>query len=75
MDGGIGLLFSLLTLIAFCFGLGLVFKNRSLVQQWLNTPYYAEDDRKLKLRRKIEDCQAELTAIEEQEKEQTTTES
>ena len=69
MDSAIGLMFSLIFLTAFCFGLAILYKNRSPVQKWLNTPYYAEDDRKLKLERRIADATKELEHLQGQERE------
>ena len=50
------------------FSLGYSLRHRASINKWLNPTYYAEDDRKLKLKREIEDCQKELEWIEDQEK-------
>jgi len=60
----------LLTLVVLClFGLflGFAYRNRASIKKWLNTPYYAEDDRKLKLQRRIEDAQHEIADIDKKE--------
>ena len=64
MDAAIGFLLVLIFLALLAFSLALVYKNRALVKKWLNAPYYAEDDRKLNLRRRIEDSANELAEIE-----------
>ena len=67
MEGAFGFLLGLTFLCFLFFGLALLYKNRAEVSKWLNTPYYAEEDRKLRLQRKIENAQKELEAIEKAE--------
>ncbi len=64
MDAAIGFLLVLISLALLTYALALVYKDRAIVRKWLNAPYYAEDDRKLKLRRRIEDLANELADIE-----------
>ncbi len=64
MDSAIGFLFVLMVLFLLFFCLALLYKNRVVVGKWLNSPYYACDDRELKLRRRIEDSEKELNDIE-----------
>ena len=67
MEGAISFMLCLIFLGVVVFMLGIVYRNRVSISKWLNTPYYAEEDRKLKLQRRIEDAQAELTEIEKAE--------
>lgn len=69
MDAAIGFLFVLIVLLLLFFGLALLYKNRAVVGKWLNSPYYACDDRELKLHRRIEDAQTELDSISEKKTE------
>lgn len=69
MDAAIGFLLTLVFLALFAYVLGLGYKNRVMIQRWLNMPYYAEDDRKLRLKRRIEDSQKELADLEKAETE------
>ena len=64
MDSAIGFLFVMVVLCLFLFLGGLAYKNRAIIAKWLNAPYYAEDDRELKLSRRIEDCQREVRDIQ-----------
>ena len=75
MESAIGFLMSLIFILLFIFALGVAYKNRAYICKWLNSPYYASDDRKLRLKRKIEDAQAEIEDIEAREKAETEGES
>ena len=44
------------------------YRNRRAIGQWLNWPYYAEDDREVRLRRTKEDAERELSWIEANKK-------
>ena len=70
MEAAASLFFCLIILALFIIGLAYAYKRRANISKWLNTPYYAEDDRKLKLERRIEDASAELKEIEKAEAEQ-----
>lgn len=61
------LLFCSVVFLALGFGL----RHRTSINKWLNPTYYACDDRKLRLQRKIEDAQNELKWIEKQEQAET----
>lgn len=74
MDSAIGFLFTMVVLAGVGFGFAILYKNRIPVTKWLNAPYYAEDDRKLRLQRRIEDAQKELEAIEQREQIEATKE-
>ena len=67
MDAAIGFMFSLLFLSIFIVACAIAYKNRAAIKKWLNTPYHAEDDRKLRLQRIIEDAEKELESIEKEE--------
>jgi len=69
MDLAVGFFALLVFLGVFLFVLALAYRNRATIGKWLNTPYYAESDRKLKLQRRIEDAEKELEAIEKVETE------
>lgn len=69
MEAAAGLFFSLIALAAFAFGAAVLYRNRISVAKWLNAPYYADEDRKLKLKRRIEDSEKELADIEQKEAE------
>ena len=57
----------LILFLAFC---GYCYKNRTSIVQWLNPTYYAYNDRKLRLKRIIENAQRESErAVEDAEKE------
>jgi len=45
------------------------YRHRTAIAKWLNPTYYACNDRKLYLRRQIENAQKELEAIEKVEAE------
>ncbi len=64
MDAAIGFLLVLIFLALLTFGLALVYKDRTIVKKWLNAPYYAGNDQKLNLKRRIEDSARELAEIE-----------
>ena len=58
--------------LAFC---GYCYKNRTSIAQWLNPTYYACDDRKLRLKRIIENAQRDSErAVEDAKKELETIE-
>ncbi len=67
MDSAMGVLVMVIILGVCAFGMGLLYKNRVTVAKWLNMPYFATDDRKLKLQRLLADTQAELKSMEDQE--------
>ena len=67
MDAAMGVLVMVIILGVCAFGMGLLYKNRVTVAKWLNMPYFATDDRKLKLQRLLADTQAELKSMEDQE--------
>ena len=67
MDSAIGFLLCLIFLGVVVFGVGVAYRNRAAISRWLNSPYYAADDRRLKLRRRIEDSEKELEALDEKE--------
>lgn len=67
MEAAAGLFFSLIALAVFGFGIAVLYRNRASVSKWLNAPYYADEDRKLRLKRRIEDSQKELADIEQKE--------
>ncbi len=69
MDGAIGFLLCLIFLGLVVLGLAIAYRNRVTVSKWLNTPYYAESDRRLKLRRRIEDAEKELEQLDKAETE------
>jgi len=69
MDAAIGFLLVLIFLALLCLVLAIVYRNRVAVKKWLNAPYYAEDDRKLNLQRRKEDCEKELDDIKKKEAE------
>lgn len=69
MEAAASLFFCLIILALFVIGLGYAYKKRAAIQKWLNTPYYASDDRRLRLKRKIEDAERELQALEKEEAE------
>ena len=70
----------LVILILFLLFCGYCYKNRTSIAQWLNPTYYAYNDRKLRLKRiiedarmdserEVEDAEKELEAIEKAEAE------
>lgn len=63
MEAAASLFLCLGILALFVVSLAYVYKRRENIKKWLNPPYYAEDDRELRLKRRIQDCQAELDAI------------
>lgn len=65
MDSAIGFIVVLLTLLVALLGLAMVYKNRAAVKRWLNAPYYTEDDRVIRLKRRMEDTQRELEWLEQ----------
>ena len=69
MEGVLSLFFGLILLALVGFGLCIAYKQRAYLAKWFNSPYYAIDDRKLRLHRRIEDAQAELEDIEKAEAE------
>jgi len=69
MDAAIGFLFAMVVLAGVIFALAIAFKNRNAIKRWLNTPYYAEDDRRLRLHRRMEDAQKELEELDKAEPE------
>lgn len=61
---------SLVILILFLVFCGYCFKHRRSIAQWLNPTYYACDDRKLRLKRIIENAKRDSEReIEDAEKE------
>lgn len=64
MEMAIGFFFVMLVICLFLFLLAFAYKNRAWIGKWLDAPYYAEEDRELRLRRELEDCQRELDHIE-----------
>lgn len=71
MDALLSGISMLLTLTAIALAIGFGLRYRSTIVKWINPTYYACDDRKLKLQRKIEDCQKELDWIKEEERAET----
>lgn len=69
MESVLALFFGIILLGLVGFGFAILYKQRAHVAKWLQAPYYACDDRKLHLKRKIEDAQTELEAIEKAEAE------
>ena len=69
MDAAIGFLLCLVCLVLVVFGIAIVYRNRAAVSKWLNTPYYADSDRRLKLRRRIEDAEKEIEVLDKAETE------
>lgn len=67
MEGAIGFLLVLIFLTIWIVLAGLAYKNRARIQRWLNTPYYASEDRRLQLSRKIEDAKKELEELDKAE--------
>lgn len=65
---GIGLLFVLTVVIL---SLAYSFKYRRRISRWLDYPYFAEEDRKLNLKRTIEDAQKELEWVEQHRQTET----
>ncbi len=63
MDAAVGFMLVLLFLSLFALVLAILYKRRDYIRRWLNTPYYAEDDRKLRLQRRIEDAKKELEEL------------
>ena len=60
----------LVILILFLIFCGYCYKNRTSIAQWLNPTYYAYNDRKLRLKRIIENAQRDSErAVEDAEKE------
>jgi len=47
------------------------YRHRAAITKWLNPTYYAINDRKLQLRRQIENAEKELEAIEKEEAKKT----
>ena len=60
---------TLVILAVLCLLAAILYRNRVSVSKWLKVPYSPEDDRKLKLQRRIEDAQIELEALEKNEAE------
>ena len=57
----------LILFLAFC---GYCYKKRTSIAQWLNPTYYACDDRKLRLKRIVEDARRDSArTVEDAEKE------
>jgi hypothetical protein len=47
------------------------YKRRYALLKWLEYPYYAEDDRELRLQRRVEDAQHELDWLRENKRSKT----
>ena len=69
MEAAAGLFLVLLILILFVVFLGYCYRHRAVISKWLQPPYYAVDDRELKLKRRIEDAEKELETIEKEKAE------
>ena len=71
MEAAVGLFLILLVLSMFTVAGLFCYKYRARISKWVNSPYYACDDRKLHLQRRIENCQKEIAVIEANEKAET----
>ncbi len=67
MDAALGFFFVMLTLLLFFLGLAYAYRNLNVIKAWLNTPYYANEDRRLRLRRRIEDAEKEIEELDKAE--------
>jgi len=65
VDAALGFFLVLVFMTLFVLLCGFTYKCRAQVAKWLNYPYYAEGDRELQLKRKIENAQAELKWVQE----------
>lgn len=72
MDAAAGFILVLIFLLLLALLSGYAYRRRADIAKWLNYPYFACEDRKLYLQRKLEDAQKELEAIEAQEKKSET---
>lgn len=69
MDAAIGFLLCLIFLALLVLGVAIAYRRRNEIRRWLNSPYYAADDRRLRLRRRIEDAEKELEELDKAETE------
>ena len=69
MEGVFALFFGFIIMALVVVAVGIAYKQRAFLSKWLQAPYYASEDRKLTLKRRMEDAQAELEAIEKAEAE------
>ena len=67
MESAISFLLCLIFLGLVTLGAAIAYKRRDAIAKWLNTPYYAESDRRLRLTRRIEDAEKELEMLDEKE--------
>ena len=67
METAGGFFFSLVTLLLFVLLAGYAYRHRAVITKWLNPTYYAYNDRKLGLKRQIENAEKELEAMEAEE--------
>jgi len=70
MDAALGFIFVLATLVGLTILLGYAYRRRHKIAGWLNDPTVPNayvTDRKLTLKRRIEDAERELEALNQQE--------
>ena len=69
MEAAIGFFFVMLTFLLIILLAAYCYRHRAAITKWMNPTYYAYNDRKLQLRRQIENAEKELEAIEKAEAE------
>ena len=67
MEAAGGFFFVMLTLVLIFVLVAYCYRHRAAIAKWLNPTYYAINDRKLQLRRQIENAEKELAAIDKEE--------
>lgn len=67
MEAAGGFFISMLTILLVFLLAAYGYRHRAAIARWLNPTYYAINDRKLQLRRQIENAEKELEAIEKVE--------
>ena len=65
MEAAIGFIVIMMTMLGGVGVLGIAYKNRASIKRWLNAPYYSEDDREVRLKRRREDIDREIAWLAE----------